>query len=377
MSTVLEETKQDFASTLKDFSGAPLADLEETVREVESVKTVRFAWHAWLPHNNLGSDGFRFNVQYAWLDRLVPIPLPVFPYPEILGRSSSAFALLGNIGNLDATLAEGVPSAGSQAKRKQKLQTPAESMLALHTAYGKYGMVELKSLLAADEREQATSFTLYEAVMGAARGEAELDAGRRPANLLLEDFPVWLREGARRALKHAFSKGSVDVPVYAQDKSGGKPRIVRYASRPFEESIGISDRAERLIDEVGISIAQAHEMALSPSIGILPRTREALNITTNRGQGGKTHLDNVDIWLLEQFPSFNMDTDVERARRAMQDTLESNAQSTGETNAVLAQIAQQNQQQSQQFMEFMRTVAEGQRQTNELLAASLKKTGGK
>jgi hypothetical protein len=98
-----------------------------------------------------------------------------------------------------------------------------------------------------------------------------------------------------------------------------------------------------LLSEIRQSVSLAEEAALSPSVGILPKTKEGLNITANRGTGGKTHLDALDEWLLKQYPSFEMDTDVERARAAMQNAIESSGQGNQEVLSTMVQMIKQQQ----------------------------------
>lgn len=332
-SSVQERT--NIVDVMKDFGGPNLSlpDLSETIRQVETVKTVKFAFHPWIPLSNFGSDGFRFNIPYPVLERLALIPLAVFPYPRILPKPSGQFALMG------ATLTEAVPSMSSQSVVKTEHQMPSVSMRELHTAYGKYGMVELVSLEAHDENELSQSFILYEAVMGVAGDEKEAEeSGRRPAGLVLEDFPDWLGRDAQRALRYA-------------EKNG-----VSIRDREYKLARRSDGRGEKLIAEIGHSISRADEVARNPSDGILPRTKELLNITANKGVGGKTHLDRLDEWLLKQYPSFEMDTDIARAQNAMQNAIEAGNNSGDNFKTGMMAILQQQQlgmQQQQKTLDLL------------------------
>lgn len=348
MSTAtVSRSPENISEVMKQFGQhGSLPDLTETVRQVESVKSVKFAFHPWLPISNFGSDGFRFNIPYPVLERLTLIPLAVFPYPKITPRANGQFAL-GM-----ATLTEAVPAMGSQSKVETLMQMPSVSMRDLYTAYSKFGMVELQTLASHDEAELSENFILFHAVMGLAGTDAngneleeDLKAGRRSINYTLEDLLKpspdlmdprvssnfsWLDNGAHHALRTAL-KG---VTIKGQ----------RYAIAQSQIAKG-----ERLIEEIKTSVYRAHQAALNPSDGILPRTKELLNITANKGQGGKTHLDNQDSWLLSEYPSFRMDTDVERAQRAMQGAIEAGNQSGDEfKSGVLAMMQQQQQMMAQQ-----------------------------
>lgn len=320
MSATNVKERSTIADVMSQFGheGVSVPDLNDTIRQVESIQSARFAFHPWCPIPNFGSDGFRFNVQYAVLDRLVPIFLPAFPYPKIIARSAGMFALIG------ATLTEAVPSTGSQSKVETLLQMPSVSIAELRMAYGDKGMVELASLLAHDPQELAKSLILFEAVMGVAQSADASDSKRRPPDLVLEDFPMWLETDAPRALR-----------------AGLRKVVVR--GNEYKLTSAQIPKGEQLIEEIKNSIALAESAALNPSDGILPRTKELLNITANNGQGGKTHLDRLDNFLLEQYPSFRMDTDVERAQKAMQSALEAGHHGDDEFKTGIMAILQQQQ----------------------------------
>jgi hypothetical protein len=217
------------------------------------------------------------------------------------------------------------------------MQMPSTSMRDLYTAYSKFGMVELESLAAHDEGELARSFILFNAVMGPAADNKEIETGRRPANLVLEEFPQWLADEAPRALR-----------------AGLKGVVIR--GREYQLTKDQLPAGERLIDEIAGSMERAEAAALNPSDGVLPRTKELLNITANKGQGGKTHLDRQDMWLLEQYPSFKMDTDVERAQKAMQGAIEAGTQNSDEFKTGVMAILQQQQEaaaRSQQTLDLL------------------------
>jgi hypothetical protein len=143
----------------------------------------------------------------------------------------------------------------------------------------------------------------------------ERKLGYRPPGLVLEDYPHWLDHVAPRLVQVLHSEKQLLEP----------------------------DRAMQLLSEIRQSVSLAEEAALSPSVGILPKTKEGLNITANRGTGGKTHLDALDEWLLKQYPSFEMDTDVERARAAMQNAIESSGQGNQEVLSTMVQMIKQQQ----------------------------------
>jgi hypothetical protein len=311
MSTEQDQDRTTIADVLREYgSEGAIPDLASTMKRVETVNTVKFVFHPWMPINNIGGDTFSFNVHYAVLERLKLIPIPVFDYARIvpIGRGFAiASAVTGEFG--------AIPSR-NQVRVETLMQMPSTSVEALRTAYSKFGLVELASLESHDVQGARASFTLFANVFREAASEADLDRGFRPPGLTLEGYPAWLDHYAPRVL----------VALASQVETFDMPR------------------AEQLVAELRESFRLAEEAALSPSTGILPKTKELLNITANGGSGGKTHLDDADNWLLKQYPSFEMDTDVERARAAMQRAIESGNQGQKDLTATMVEMMGQQQQ---------------------------------
>jgi len=311
MTPEVQTRPTNIADVLREYNAENVPDLSSTIKRVESVNTVKFVFHPWIELKNFGPDGFAFQVQYAVLQRLKLIPIPVFDYARIVPVSNNFSLMSAVVGDIGA-----IPSR-NQNKVETLMQMPTTSVEALKVAYSKFGMVELASLESFDEQSLRASFMLFGQVFREAEGEADLAVGHRPPGLLLEDYPAWL---------------DVDAP-----------RLLEQLRRA--EILTEMDRAEQLVAELRESIRLAEEAALSPSVGILPKTKEGLNITANHGVGGKTHLDELDVWLLKQYPSFEMDTDVERARNAMQQAIESGNQGNQDLMKLMAGMMQQQQEQ--------------------------------
>ena len=313
MTPEVQQYRPNMADALRELSGpdAIIPDLSSTIKRVESVNTVRFVFHPWLPINNLGADGFALNVHYLVLDRLKLIPITVFDYTRIINKRSGFSLMSSIVGDIG-----GIPGRG-QVELETVMQMPATSIDYLRTAHGAKGLVELESLISANPEELHYSYGLYHSIFREAQNDEDLKRGHRPPGLVLEDFPRWLDKDASRLL---FDMQGENV-----------------------------EKGAKLISEIRKSIDLAFEAALSPSVGILPKTKEGLNITANRGTGGKTHLDAQDEWLLKQFPSFEMDTDVERARMAMQTAIEAgNAGQQNVTKVMVELMAQQQAAMAQQ-----------------------------
>jgi len=299
--------RPNIADTLRELSGpgATIPDLSSTIKRVESVNTIRFVFHPWMPINNLGSDGFAFNVHHLSLDRLKLIPITVFDFTRIINKRSGFSLMSSIVGDIG-----GIPGRG-QVELETLMQMPATSVDYLRTAHGAKGLVELESLISYDDTGLRYSFGLFQTIFREAQSQEDIAHGHRPPGLLLEHFPNWLEHGA---------------PKLLEDLQG--------------ENV---NQGMQLISEIRKSIDLAFEAALSPSVGILPKTKEGLNITANRGTGGKTHLDAQDEWLLKQFPSFEMDTDVERARSAMQTAIEAGNAGNQGVNKQMADIMERQE----------------------------------
>lgn len=314
---------QSIASILGAYGSGnvPVGDLSETYQAVESIKSVRFAFHPWMDFPNFGADTFRFNIPYPTLKRLEMIALPALPRAVITPKRGPGSFAFGSV-----TVGGEIPSQGSTSNVTQAMQMPAESIADLLMAYRKFGMAGLDSLTAHDESTLIDSFTVFGAVMGVARDEYEEENfGRRHAELVLEDYPAWLRGGAPLALETAINHGFT------------------LHGRELRLNPSLRERGLQLIGEIEGSIALAHEMALNPSDGILPNAKNLLNVTANRGAGGKAYLDPVEEWLLAQFPSFKMDTDVERAKTAMQEALKGSSSNNNDIITVISKLQEASQ----------------------------------
>jgi len=329
------------AEIISNREGVNASFLDEAMRRVEAIKAVLFVWHPYMPLNNLGADTFRFNYPRPVLHRLEPLPVTTVERADIHSRGRNSLGMTGvsNFRGTGASLegdvlgAGGFVPSGQGAIVKQEQQRPAETVIDILQAWSKVGMVELQSLAASDENELILSYKLYDVIFKEAETEEHLEIGRRPVSLVLEDYPLWLERSAPRVLEHALRSG---LPATLEKKG------------------------ERLIAEASQGVARAHVFVLDPENGILPKTRKGLQVAKQGGLEGKTHLDRQDMWCLEQFPSFQVNPDAERAERALAATIEKGSESAESTNAGLLAIVEQNQT-------VIGMLAEQQRQTNELI----------
>lgn len=361
------------AGVMREHGGVP-GDFEETAREIESVKAVRFVMHPWMPLPNFGADTFRFNLPYAVLPRLEPIALFTVPRVIIHAKqqghfgvmNSTSFVAEGRTLDGDVSGFGGMVAMGAGALVTREQQKPEETLRDVLSAWGHVGMTALSSLDAADEAELADSYVVFEAVMGAARDEAEVRAGRRYPHMTLEDFPFWLAgrnrkgekiPGVEDAVSHALSNG---VTRLVKGTAAGE--VVAAEPRHYKFPRGGEARARRLITEIGAAVARATEYAIGPQNGVLVKTRRAVQIARNGGgPESKNHYDELDIFLMHEFPSFDMDTDVERAKETLARAVEKNGEDAGDTASAMLKLAEQNAR-------ILEMVARGQEQTNKILA---------
>lgn len=305
--------QQELERTLKDLGGINL-DLSERAVGGDTTQTVRFCFNPWMELSNLDGSGTKFNIPYARIERFRPILLPAFPAPKISPRK----APMGFIGNLvtgDAgdennLIGMAVASGGVGSHVETVVQMPSTSVEYLLTAWKRYGMVELKSLKSDGARELKERVLVFRGVF---------ESGEMPAvSMILEAWPGWLADDAPGVLDRLFSKG---VKL-----DGDNLRLP-------EKLLGV---AEQMVTEVSASVARAHEAALSESSGILPNTKALYESKQ------KLTFDKQDRWLLQQFPSFEMDTEIERAQKANEQAMQESAKAGGQTASAMLELAQQN-----------------------------------
>lgn len=305
-------------------------DLREQKIHGDTMQTVRVCWHPWMPISMLSSNGTKFNIpaprppRRPYFERLSPIILPAFPAQNILPRKAP-YGFLGNLVSSDPRLpSEGgdgfglaVTSGAVGSHVEQITQMPRTSVDALVTAYGKFGLVELESLASEGAQELRQRILLYRGIFETDFTDDE-ENSVRATDLILEAWPSWLASEAERALKRAIDHG---VAV-----AGEIARLPKSFAR-----IG-----EQLISEVSFGIARAEDMALNESSGVLPLTKTAMEAKEKRSY------DKLDFFLLEQYPSFEMDTDIERAARANTEAMKEAGKGSEQIGTAVLEMAKQN-----------------------------------
>jgi hypothetical protein len=311
--------------------GISKARIGETDTGPETMETVRFVHHFWSDIPNVQLAGYNFGVQHYVLPRMTPIPLRVWPTPVIMPRGRGMV--------FSSFTSEGAfPSGGVGSKVSQRFQFPNESLQKLLQAYGKdspndIGMIELSSLKAETDQQKLESILVYKAIMETTFD----DTGLRGVDLPVERLLTWLDDGgvASKLLQRALNigvtvKGAQDALPLSKQTAPVKGR--------------------KLIEDLYASALRVEDRALNKNTGILEQTKGDL-IGASKGQKDvKIKLDLRDEFLLSQFPSYSLDTDVERATRANRSV----------TDAI--------QESGKEATESMRVLIENQRHTTELLA---------
>lgn len=286
-------------------------------RLAETMQTVAFCFHPGMDIPNIGRQGFNFNVPYPALRRMEPILLHVFPAARIKPRTTG-------VGFIGATASSGiadergfeyggaVPAGGAGKHIERYNQMPSVSANYLVTAHKQRGMVRLDSMTSQGDEELNLHVALFDAVF-----RTPFLKDKRAVDVELEHWPAFIDQVAGKLLGRFL-------------KRDGLPE-------DFE------DRGRQLIREVGKSVEGLRSYALNPSTGVLPTTKKEMEVAAKTGQG-KFFLNDEDQFLLKQFPSFKMDSEVERAQAAMRQTLEHNGQNSSDNTAALLKLAEQAQE---------------------------------
>lgn len=299
-------TSQILKSIASDLTSEVLI---ETGRTAESIDTVLFGFNPWCPIPNIELKGFLFGVQYVVLERMCLIPLKTWKTPDIQPR-------LGGFAVGAITSGGAFPSGAVGSRVTQKLQFPSQSAKNLLTVYGKdsstnIGFTVFRSLGGDTDLLKLESLILFRSVM-----ETRLEKdGPRGIDMTLEALPRFLAGEAPKLLK--------EVIVNGFDINGDM----------FKLSKGCQHKGELMIEDIVNSVAAATRRALDENSGILPHTKQDLIAAAKGLRDVKVSEDRLDSWLLTQFPSYSLDTDVERATRANRSVTDAIRES-GQDNAL-------------------------------------------
>lgn len=343
METQTREEKQPSSSAmLSSLDSSLTGDVIQLVDvKPEDPRTVRFVFNSWMNLLNINASGFKHGVRYLELQRMKALPIRTWPVAVFRPRPPRGGGIFGLAALSNATEHLGggfTPGADNTVRNRSRLQYPNESVSRLISAHGgdnlnSVGLVELKSLAAIEDAEKVESILLFRAVM-----ETPLD-GATPGNeRLLEHLPEFLATEARELLMRAITDG------------------LQLKGTKFKFSKEAGAKGTSMIKDIGESVTFAHKRALSKKTGVLEvtKTQMAAWKAGDKVQG-KINLDERDEFLLAQFPSYSMDTEVERAGRASAGVAAAIADSANSQNDVLMQMVKNQELMAQQIQQQAET----------------------
>jgi hypothetical protein len=307
--------------------------------QIAALSRKLFVVHFWQNLSTFGADGSLFNLDTKILDvdgenpvrvtpdgpvtsggvgflkrlRLLPVSATQRPLISNVVGFSASNAFLGSM-DANAKPAGLGSMMGTTSKTNVRVEWsyPEEKIQAMAYTFGKYGLTGIQCLSANNAEQYLASQKIFNAVMAGIVSEE----GRNQT--LLEDMPEYFGE---RVSMYLAKKKPARFPFTA-------PQIVERATDP--EGCSINGQVVRLspeeaqvatalIAELIPSVNQTHVAALDVgSNGILAQTRKGLQ------NKQKLELDDCDQWLMAQFPSFPMDTQLEKSNaqliRAIQET---------------------------------------------------------
>lgn len=283
--------------------------IEEALVSAGNLARTKFMFNPWVDIPNSGIGGNRGGLKpYAVLPRMTLIPLYAWQVAKIKNRTS---------GNISGEQVIGKVRVGTITVQANQLADESEAFIS--KAYGKLPIVALNSLTADDDITRREAFMLFEAAMRVRRSdltqeqiallsEEEFDEfpNIRGVDVLMEDLPDFLKLGAPIALRFAVRHGMV-VPDHLRT-----PLLPEdfYHFRPEAGTKGMA-----MLRDMGIGASRAVDLAVGPA-GVLEISRSEISAAGMGQRDKKNQTDPLDKALLAQFPTFSMDTPIERAQRA-------------------------------------------------------------
>lgn len=248
--------------------------LDRIKSEVRRTDRVVFALHCWMPLNNIGSGGFKLPaIPSAKIPRVSLIPIVI--NKEVL-----------------------VDSKRSQQTNKfipfnVEFQVDIEtSWVDILNKHGQYGMVRLDSLECDIETAERVNEVFNMMQTGFVGG-------------VLQDLPAYW--GGESPVIGEFETMLSRVKTTAQRKLSellAAGQITRQEASAFLTAL----------PELARSAEIAHNVALNPSNGILPKSIEQVNT------GDKSRLDLTDNWIMREFPDYNSTSRLNRRNEGDQIT---------------------------------------------------------
>lgn len=300
--------------------------MEELQKALENQSRTAVIWNPFRDQNNLCSGGTYGDSGIPVLRQFVPHVIFLRRVPLITPKRPDEISVL-----------MGEAAVGSDVARvPQAADTTSKTLLQIH---GAVGAVKLASLGANDFKQIAAKLLIYEIVMQGWNSQGILEdlpeyfGVRSP--LLHEKFDAVKGNGrdnsfyatAEEMLEKAAQDGVVLKSVYSEIFKF-EPKLQKYT-----ESACVLNQKEvaigkQLIEELRTAALKMHDYAVGAE-GILPKTKEHLENVRRGPTYGKQKYDELDRYLMLHFPSFPMDTEIEKSeknqRRGMQAMMKSNS----------------------------------------------------
>lgn len=321
-------------------------------QRVNQLMTVGFVFHVWQNLPLLVPDGVMCQIDtrridvdddgkgggVAHLKRLRLIPLQTTTKPIISNKPgfSASNMMLGGQAELDATKGQpgyglGISGGGTRNVRVAD-SPPFEKVEDLTATFGKYGLIGINSVGAQNSPMERRAQEIFAVVMNGLDDRTLLE----DLPEYFGDFPAYLPEKRPRGLPKTENGEEMNAAYFVEKAASSSglqitPRRINvgdptapegYASvligeKPIKLNATEYTAALELIEEIKISVATAHLAAIGDAPhSVLPKTREG------RQTGEKKSLDALDRWMMAQFPSFSMDTEIEKANNQIIRALE-------------------------------------------------------
>lgn len=312
--------------------------------QVAALTQTRFVFHAWKDLSLIIPDGIMSYIDTPELDvdlenvssagqkggisflkRLRLVPMTTTQKSVINNKEGFAVSnvFVGSMGPDGQPLGLGSNMSGARKTNvKGEWHYPEQKLMDLGYTFGKFGLVAVRSLVATSEKEKERCQEIAAVVFSG--------IGR---DHLLEDLPEYFHEDGAASLfipdkrparfaqtaveiVQKAADGGVKVALPEIDKTGKvvlRERLVKLNAVEYTSAL-------HLVGEFHAGVMGAHAAALDiENNGVLPQTRDGIQT------GKKRSYDALDQWLMKQFPSFPMDTELEKSQKQLMRALEATA----------------------------------------------------
>ena len=195
---------------------------------------------------------------------------------------------------------------------------PDQKVADMIYAFGKYGLIKVQSLFATSPEQEQKCQDIFNAVMSGLEFSP-----RGQISTLLEDMPEYFSEFG---VTSPYLPGK--RPYVFRDEENKPTNAFKQLEKAIAKGVTIKgkqiklsefdyEKAEMLVREIEQSVLQAHASAIDiNSSGILPTTKKAITDKQKKGY------DACDGWFMNQFPSFSMDSELEKSQKQLMRVLD-------------------------------------------------------